>query len=113
MAGRSAQVAGREEAEAAGRQAWEGGTRDSIPVAAPRPSDLIALGESATQPSSRDESMDELQAPPAENDTSIERAQVAEPVGPLMSPPRLRFVSARPGDSISNLVGSSDPAAIG
>lgn len=113
MLGRSAQVAGREENEAAGREAWEGGTRNDVPVAAPRPGDLIALGARTAQLTGPSDSTDEGQAPASVSDTSVERAQPIEPDGPLMTPPRLRFVSAKPGDSISSLVGSSDPAAIG
>jgi len=46
MAQRNAQLATREEDEAAGRLAWGAATRDGQSLAAPRPGDVIALGAS-------------------------------------------------------------------
>lgn len=113
MLGRSAQVAGRAKDEAAGRQTWEDGTRDGVPVSAARPSDLIALGKSTAPPADPDGSAGYAQAHTSEGGSSVEPADLAAPDGPLVTTPRLRFVSAKPGDSISSLVGSNDPAAIG
>lgn len=116
MAQRNAEVATRQDAETIGRQAWEDATRSGQSVAAPRPRDLIALGARSTGggiTASRDQSSTQSQATSDDDGGSVERAQPIEPDGPLSSVPRLRFMAARPGDSISSLVGTSDPAAIG
>jgi hypothetical protein len=107
MARRNAQLAGRDAAEAAGREAWNQATRTGQDIVAATPHDLIRLGGQTLADSGPDP---EAQADPP---SSVDPVQPIKPDGPLATPPDLRFATAQPGDSISRLVGTSDPAAVG
>jgi hypothetical protein len=119
MAQRNAEVAGRDAAETAGRDAWDQATRSGKELDAPQPSDVVRLGTPAISAgaaanddgvnSSPDQSISSWPEP----DPSVQRAQPMETDGPLLTPPRFGFATAQSGDSISKLVGSSDPRAIG
>ncbi|MDB5492793.1 MAG: hypothetical protein JWP86_130 [Phenylobacterium sp.] len=119
MAQRSADVAGRQDAEAAGREAWDQATQAGQDLSAPQPGDLARLGAQAMTGRATADS-DGLNPDPndsanASSDANapVERDQPVNLDGPLLTPPRFGFSTARPGDSVSKLVGTSDPAAIG
>ncbi|HEV2533706.1 hypothetical protein [Phenylobacterium sp.] len=119
MAQRNAEFAARDDAEAAGRQAWDQATRSGKELDAPQPGDLIRLGAQAiggavaAGESGANSGSDASATASPDADAPVERAQPVEPNGPLLSPPRFGFATARPGDSISKLLGTSDPASIG
>ena len=98
MARRNAEVARRPDAEAAGREAWNQATRSGQNLGAARPNDLVRLG---------------VQSLSGDTTADGDPVRPISPDGPLLTPPRVGFSAARPGDSISKLIGTSDPAAIG
>ena len=104
------------EAEAAGREAWDWANRTGRAVMAARPRDVELLGDKfrrgRTTPAeparvvlTEPEPLDEARAVEA---GARPDASVPQPVDL-----GLRFAVARPGDSVSKLVGSSEPGAIG
>ncbi|THD82035.1 MAG: hypothetical protein E7812_04315 [Phenylobacterium sp.] len=109
MARRNVQLAAQQDAEAAGREAWNQATQTGQDVTAATPHDLIQLGAQKL----RDDNAGGDAAQPADSSSSVGSIHPVEPDGPLTTPPNLRFETARPGDSISKLVGTSDPAAVG
>jgi hypothetical protein len=122
MAQRNANLALRQQAEAIGRDLWDQGTRDGQDVSAAQPSDVVALGSNALsqQPIGLPDSADQLGS--SDGGYGISPQQPGSDVavspppdsGPIVAtPPSYRFATARPGDSISGLLGTSDPGAIG
>jgi hypothetical protein len=125
MAQRNAELQLGPDAEAAGRDAWSESTQTGQNLAAARPGDVTAIGIRAL---GRD-------APAAQDNSSLSNPDDETPlplttVEPAFTPVSLpntdgltslpdafrnasRFATARPGDSIARLLGSSDPAAIG
>lgn len=113
------------DAIAAGHEAWAQSTRSGRNLSAVQPSDVAAIGAQAlSQDSSPAQESPESTDPDAETPlalTTLEPAisPVAFPAeGDLTSLPAgfqktSRFVVARPGDSISGLLGTSDPAEVG
>ncbi|MDB5442567.1 MAG: hypothetical protein JWP73_943 [Phenylobacterium sp.] len=105
MAQRSADVAGRQDAEAAGREAWDQATQAGQDLSAPQPGDLARLGAQAMTGRATADS-DGLNPDPndsanASSDANapVERDQPVNLDGPLLTPPRFGFSTARPGDS--------------
>jgi hypothetical protein len=119
MAQRNAGLAARDDAEAAGRDAWDQATWSGEELDAPQPSDLVRLGAQAlsagvaVDDDGANSAPDESTSSWSDLDAPVERAQPIEPDGPLLTPPRFGFATAQSGDSISKLAGTSDPAAIG
>jgi len=109
MAQRNAQLAGRDAADAAGRAAWNQATQTGDDVAAATPHDLIELGNRSLRHDGAGGSAQQ----PTDSSASVEPARRIEADGQLVTPPNLRFATARSGDSISKLVGTSDAAAVG
>ena len=109
MFSRGVQRTLRQYAEAAGREAWEQATRDGDPVAGAGTDDLVALGMRSLAGGSSP-AADPPPSAAGEEDLA-EPMRPADPDGPLVRPPDVRFTTARRGDSISRLVGSSDPEA--
>jgi hypothetical protein len=122
IAQRNANVLLRQQAEAVGRDLWDQGTRDGQDVSAAQPSDLVAIGSDALSrqqpaglPGATDQpgSGDGYGLSPQQPGAEIPVASSPDP-GPIVAtPPSYRFATARPGDSISGLLGTSDPGAIG
>lgn len=110
MARRNAFAATRAEAEGAGRQAWIDAITSGREISAARPSDVMALGSGASSAGSKPGENISVMEP---EQPGVDAIQTSRPDGDLKQPPRFRFVSAKPGDSISRLVGSNDPRAIG
>jgi hypothetical protein len=123
MAQRNANVALRQEAETAGRDLWDQATRDGQDLSAANPSDLIGIGADALgqKQSSRflasagqSDAGDSEQGPaPPQRDDDLTVAPPSDPGAVIRTPPSYGFATARPGDSISRLLGTSDPGAIG
>jgi len=105
------------EAEAAGREAWGWATRSGQDVAAARPRDVALLGErfrrgQATPTQTTRVSLTEPE-PPQKIEDAVELGEGPDFAAPQPMDLGLRFQAARSGDSISRLLGSSDPRAIG
>jgi hypothetical protein len=99
MAWRNADVARRgPSAEANGREAWNHATRTGRPIMAQRPSDLVRLG---------------IEPEGLQQSTDVEPAEGPESVAFEDMDLGLRFQTAKRGSSISALIGSSDPRAVG
>jgi hypothetical protein len=117
MAQRNAWLADRQAAEAAGRDAWNQATRAGQDVSAPTQDDLIQLGVRYRGDGSMAHEVREQLPATGPDGTGpkapLEPIQPAEPDGPMREPPSIGFVTAKSGDSISKLLGTSDPAAIG
>jgi hypothetical protein len=96
MDGRNGQAARRRDYEEAGYGAWADSTRTGANLAAATPSDVVALGGSAL--SANDGAI------PAQDNAADQMAT---------DPPPLRYVKAKPGDSISSLLGTSHPGMVG
>lgn len=107
-------------AEAAGRNAWNQATRSGRNLVAAQPSDVIALGDRSLR--------EQGDGPPQADGAPVRFIESDAPQkieGPVQAATRpdfdapkpmdlgFRFVQAQPGDSISRLVGASDPRAIG
>jgi hypothetical protein len=118
MAQRNAWVAARDDAEAAGRGIWNEATRSGQNAFAPRPDDLVQLGVRSLRNengASGDGSFPSqiTDADPTQGGAPVTLVRPVEPDEPLRKLPNIGFATARPGDSISKLLGTSDPAAIG
>lgn len=114
------------EAEAAGREAWAQSTRQGQNLTARRPGDVVAIGARALDPGTpRNDTPDPADGsptgpggqaapnPPRTIEPPIQRSETPD-FGELgQALPDLRFATARPGDSISRLLGASDPGSIG
>ena len=85
MAQRNAQLAMRDEAEAAGREAWTQGIGTGDDVDASTPHDLIRLGQEALADADASTGHDDS------SPTSSERLDPAQPDGPLLQPPSGQF----------------------
>jgi hypothetical protein len=107
----------RTEAETAGRNAWLQSTQNGGAAKAARPADVIELGRRVLD--GRPDEMKDAEATAfGEAAAPIELESVAPSQSIDTSTPEsmdlgLAFVTAKPRDSISKLVGSTDPAAIG
>jgi len=120
---RNADVALRQAAEAVGRDLWDEATRKGQNLSAAQPSDLIAIGTdalnrglpagipNAAAPSNPDDS--ERGTPPQQSGGEMAVMPRPEFNSVLTTPPSYRFATAGPGDSISRLLGTSAPGAIG
>src|SRR6185312_13457463 len=84
MAQRNAQLALKQDAEAAGRQAWNQATRSGEDLQAPRPSDLTAIGVQAFGP--RDPAASDGGAVGA-SDVGLAPVQMPPIDGPFLTPP--------------------------
>lgn len=118
MARRNAWIAGRDEAETAGRDAWNRATKEGTDTRAQTPDDLIELGAQSLRAengaSGHGRVPSRLTASDrTEDDPTVELIRPVEPDGALRKLPNIGFATATPGDSISKLLGTSDPAAIG
>jgi hypothetical protein len=123
MAQRNANIALRQQAEAMGRDLWDQGTRDGQDVSAAQPSDVAAIGSNALsqqQPIGSPDAADQMGSGDGGYAMSLQQAggdlAASPPLDPgpiVATPPSYRFAPARPGDSISGLLGTSDPGAIG
>ena len=100
MDGRNDEVAQRQAYEDAGYDAWASSTGTGTNLQAAQPSDVVALGGSSLGA-----------AAAGANDDPALGGQVRGGQGPTSPAPR--YVRARPGDSISSLLGTSSPGAIG
>jgi len=98
---RSDAVDQRQAYEDVGYDAWANSTRSGENLQAAQPSDVVALGRSVL---GADASTGADGGPPS-------NAQVGADEG--LAPAAPRYVKARPGDSISSLLGTSSPGAIG
>jgi hypothetical protein len=112
MAGRNADIATRADAELAGRETWDRATRTGEDLAAARPDDVIRLGAMTMRNGAPTDRWTEP-AQRSDGDEEVSPIQLAEAAGPLARLPDIRFAAARPNDSISKLLGTSHPAAIG
>jgi len=91
--------------DAAGREAWDASTRSGDNLQASRPSDVVALGSIASRANSvGDEEVDGAEEQPLEGN------DISAGASPAQVTPR--YVRAAPGDSISGLLGTSDPDKI-
>jgi hypothetical protein len=118
MAQRNAWVAARDEAEAAGRELWNEATRAGREAPAPTADDVIRLGAQSLRGDDAPTADGRLPSQPdasgrLKEQAPIDRMRPVEPDGPMRKLPNIRFATARRGDSISRLLGTSDPAAIG
>ncbi len=125
MAQRNAEIQLAPDAEAAGREAWSQSTRTGENLAAAQPGDVTAVGVQALgrdDPSARGNASpsnldDASPLPLATVEPAITAAKLPDADGLTSLPDAFRnasrFATARPGDSISRLLGTSDPAAIG
>lgn len=102
------------DAETAGRDALGWAARTGANFFAPRPSDVASAGAAFRDgPGAQARPVIVAEADPAQE---VERIEVGE--GPDHGAPEamnlgLRFQAARRGDSISRMIGSSDPRAVG
>jgi hypothetical protein len=125
IAQRNAELQLGPDADAAGRDAWSGSTQSGQNLAAARPTDVAtigiqALGQDAppvqdnSRPSNPD---DETPLPLSTVEPAFTPVSLPDTDGLTSLPDAFRsasrFATARPGDSISRIVGTSDPAAIG
>jgi hypothetical protein len=92
----------RESLDAAGQDTWNSSTRSGDNLQANRPIDITALGAASTDPYGVAEA--NAGGPSPASDATDRSA----PTTAVASPP-LRYVKAAPGDSISRLIGTSDP----
>lgn len=125
MAQRNADLALRQEADAVGRDLWDQATRDGQDLVAAQPGDLIAIGANALNQNGQRVRPPDPAGEPASgygDDETSPQPTASAMAGGLPSPvsdqsdsatPSYQFAMARPGDSISRLVGTSDPGAIG
>jgi len=121
MAQRSADVGLRPQADAFARDLWNQATRSGEDLAAPQSSDLTSIGLAAlgsgVTPDGASSDLEGLNvsAPAAPGATpQASSSDTTTPVGqPDAGPPGYQIVTAQPGDSISRLLGTSRPAAIG
>ena len=126
MVQRNADIALRQEADAVGRDLWDQATRSGQDLGAAQPSDLTAIGtnalnqgamQAAPLTSVGDTISGDDGAEPAARQTTKDAAfgdpRQASPGDLAPATPSYRFATARPGDSISRLIGTSDPGAIG
>jgi hypothetical protein len=100
MDDRTDYVAQRDSLDAAGQDAWNASTRSGENLQAKQPSDVIGLGAASVDPYGM--------ADANERDPVSDATDSA-----ASSKPPIRYIKAAPGDSISRLVGTSDPGAIG
>jgi len=105
MDGRNDEVAQRQAYEDAGYDAWASSTGTGTNLQAAQPSDVVALGGSSLGAAAAGANDD-----PALGG-QVRGGQVRGGQGPTSPAPR--YVRARPGDSISSLLGTSSPGAIG
>src|SRR6185437_5351890 len=123
MAQRNANLAFRQQAETVGRDLWDQATRDGQDLSAAQPSDLVAIGTDALgqgqQPvgplDSADQSAGGSGYGPSlrQPNSDLTVAPQTDPDPIVRTPPNYRFATARSGDSISRLLGTTDPSAIG
>ena len=118
MAQRNAWVAARDEAEAAGRDAWNDATRAGQNTPAPTSDDLVQLGARSWREEEAIAGGSQIpwqsaRSDSAEDNAPVELIRPIQPDGPLRKLPNVGFATAKPGDSISRLLGTSDPVAIG
>ena len=116
MAQRNADVALRPDAEAAGREAWDQATRSGQGLSAAQPSDVVAIGAGAlNQGAAATVAPDLRSAEPVGIDDPVQVGRLPSPdaAQPDLASPGYGLATARPGDSISWLLGTSSPAAIG
>jgi hypothetical protein len=113
MAQRNAQLALKQDAEAAGRQAWDQATRSGDDLQAPRPSDLTAIGVQALGP--RDPLASDG-GPVGASDVELAPVQMPPIDGPFLTPPTFGFQRQPTNTSFSSLplarspvVGSAGP----
>jgi hypothetical protein len=115
IAWRNADVAQRSDAEAAGRKAWEQATRTGQNLSAAQPSDVVAIGAGIlNQDDPKTIAPDMAQVAPASDDPAqpgLPPSSASAP--PDIQPPSYGTAVAMPGDSISRLLGTSNPAAVG
>lgn len=107
MAQRNADAGLRQQANAVGRDLWNQATCDGTDLAAPQSSDLTAIGMAALGGSSASDALtsgsSDVSAPIASNAAGR----------PNSEEQGYGIITARPGDSISRLLGTSRPEAIG
>jgi hypothetical protein len=119
MAQRNANVALRDEAEAIGRDLWDQATRDGQDLAAPQPSDLVAIGAGALdwkRPSGLPASAgppaaDEQDTPPEQADSDVTLTPQPDPGPILVTAPRDRFATAGSRGRIPSQLGQPRGAA--
>jgi hypothetical protein len=113
------------DADAAGREAWSQSTRTGQNLSAAQPGDVVAIGArtlgrygTPTQGEPASANLDDgTPLPLATAEPAFAAVELPDP-GDLTSLPDAfqssgRFATARQGDSISRLLGTSDPAAVG
>jgi hypothetical protein len=107
MAQRNADARLRRQADTVGRDLWNQATRDGSDLTAPQSSDLTAIGLAALGGNSASDGV--------ASGSSDEGAQIAPGARGRPDSEGLGYgiITARPGDSISRLVGTSRPEAIG
>nr|MEA2798017.1 hypothetical protein [Phenylobacterium sp.] len=126
MVQRNADIALRQEADAVGRDLWDQATRSGQDLGAAQPSDLTAIGTNALNQGAMqatrltsvgDTISGDDGAEPAARQTTSDAAfgdpPQASPGDLAPATPSYWLATARPGDSISRLTGTSDPGAIG
>jgi hypothetical protein len=115
MAWRNADVAQRSDAEAAGREAWEQATRNGQDLTAAQPSDLVAIGAGLLNQGDPETSAPDMaQAAPAFDDPAQPGPSPwSASASPNAASASYGIAIAKPGDSISGLLGTSNPAALG
>jgi hypothetical protein len=113
MQARDDEVARRQALEDAGYEAWAGSTASGENLQAPRPSDVAALGSVVLSADGADGGRQDSASPTVGgiDDDQPEATRTDTPATAVA--PSARYVKARPGDSISSLLGTSDPGAIG
>jgi hypothetical protein len=103
MAQRNAELAARDDAEAAGRVAWDQATRSGKELDAPQPADLARLGAQAISAGATanddgaNSGPDESTSSWSDPDAPVERAEPVYPDGPLLRPARFGFATAQSG----------------
>jgi hypothetical protein len=111
MAWRNARLDQQHEADAFGRDLWNGATRSGDNLWGGQPSDLTALGLAALGSRIEPESNGQAGGGASVSQASHNPAVADESTEPSL--PDYRIVTAQPGDSISRLMGTSGPDAIG
>jgi hypothetical protein len=111
---RNDQVAQRDACAAVGAERWAASTRTGENLDASRPSDVVALGGAAGIPAtSPDDGAADQDGSAIQAAGGNRAAGQSEAPTPAPSRPSVRYVRARPGDSITRLAGGSDPAVVG
>ncbi len=109
---RDDEVARRRALEEAGYSAWAGSTASGENLQAVRPSDVAALGASVLSADGAG-GVRQDNDPEGSGEAADGQSQAAATDAPPTAAPPVRYVKARPGDSISSLLGTSNPGAIG